>query len=133
MITVHRKIAWQLQIAYLEIIRRLIWLLRKANFFGYCSSHNYFPNAHFPIICLLHIEQFFHHFKSSTYLFTAHTEILCQLQIAYLETFQRFIWLLRKAQFFCFSASIILLLRISQLFIYCKTNNYFNTENRLDN
>jgi len=49
-----------------------------------------------------------------------------------LEIFQSFIWLLRKAQFFGFCASIILLLRITQLFIYCKSTNYFTTGNRLN-
>ena len=62
-----------------------------------------------------------------------HRKILWQLQIAYFEIFRRFIWLLRKAQFFGYCASIILQLRISQLFIYCKSTNYFTTGNRINN
>jgi len=58
-------------------------------------------------------------------------KILWQLQIAYFETYQRLIWLIRKAELFDYCASIILLLRISLLFIYCKPTNYFTTGNRL--
>ena len=115
-ITLHRKIVWQLQIAYLEIFRRFTWLLRKAQFFGYCASYNYFPTAHLPIIYLLQIDQLFHHFKSSKYLITVHTKIEWQLQIAYLEKLRQFIRLLRKAQYFGYSAPYnFLLLRIINL------------------
>ena len=124
LITLHRKIEWQLQIAYLELIQRCIWLLRKAQFFGYCASYNYFPTAHLPIICLPQIYQLFHHRKSSKYLLTVHRKIVWQLQIAYLEIFRRYIWLLRNAQFFGYCAScnyfptahlpIICLLQIDQ-------------------
>ena len=117
LITPHWKIVWQLHIAYLETFRRIIWLRRKAQFFGYCASYNYFPTAYLPIICLLQIDQLFHHRKSSKYLVNLHRKIVWQLQIVYLKTFQRFVWLLRKAQFFGNCASTILLLRISQLFI----------------
>ena len=100
--------------------------------FGYGASYNYFASAHLPIICLLQIDQLFHHWKSYKCLVTEHRKIVWQLQIAYLKTFQGFIWLLRKAQFFRYCASIILLLRISQLFIKCKSTNYFTTGNRLN-
>jgi len=57
LITVHRKIVWQFQIAYSEIFLRFIWLLRKAQFFGYCAS----------IILLLRISQIFVYCKSTNY------------------------------------------------------------------
>ena len=132
MITVQRKLAWQLQIAYLEIFRRFIWLLRKAQFFGSCAWYNYFATAHLPIICLLQINQLLHKLKSSKYFVSMHWKIVWQFQITYLDTFRLFIWLLRKALFLGYCASIILLLRISQLFIYSKSTNYFTTRNRLN-
>ena len=113
MITLHRKIVWQLLIAYLEIFQRFILLLRKAQFFGYCASYNHFVTAYLSNICLLQIDKLFQHWKSSTYLVTVRRKIVGQLLIAYLETFRRFIWLLRKAQFLGYSACFILLLRIS--------------------
>ena len=79
---------------------------------------------------LLQIDQIFHHWKSSKYLITLNWKIL-KLRIAFLHIFRRFIWLLDKAQFFGYCASIILQLRIPQLFIYCKSTNYFTTGNRL--
>ena len=100
--------------------------------FGYCATYNYFPNAILPIICLLHIDKLFHHSKSSIYFITAHRKNVWKLQIAYLEIFRRFIRRLHKAQFLGYRASIILLLRISQLFTYCKWTNYFTTGNRLN-
>jgi len=57
----------------------------------------YLPTTNIPIIYLLQIEQLFHNWKSSEYLLTVHWKIVWQHQIAYLETFQLFIWLLRKA------------------------------------
>ena len=121
LITVHREMAWQLLIAYFEIFRRFIRLLCKAKFFGYCASYYYFASAHLPIICLLQIDQYFHHWKSSKYLVTLHRNIVWQLQMAYLETFQRFIWLLRKPNFLpTMHHTIIFLLRISKLYVYCK-------------
>ena len=89
--------------------------------------------AHLPIICLLQIDKLFHHRKSCKYLVTLHRKIVWQLQIAYLETFHWCIRLLRKAKFLGYCASIILLLCISQLFMYCKSTNYFTTVNRLHN
>ena len=62
---------------------------------------------------------------------TVHRKILWQLQIAYFEIFRWFILLLGKEQFFGYCAYIILILRISQLFMYCKSTNYFTTGNRL--
>ena len=175
----HRKLLWQLQIAYLETFPTFIRLLRKAKFFGYCASYNYFPTAHLRIICLLQIdkicqqwksfnicllcieklyknikspiwkhidvsyrycakpnflatahllfsycecpyylsaaiEQLFQHCKSSKHMITVYRKSLWQLQIAYFEIFGRFIWLLHKAQFFC----------------YCASPNYLCTANR---
>jgi len=120
LITVHRKIVCKLQIAYLEIFRRLIWLLPKVQFFGYCASYNYFAAAHLPIICPLQIDQLFQHLKSSKHLFTVHTNIIWQLQIAYLETFQRFVYCAKKN--FWASAQLS--------FCYCASPNYLSTANR---
>ena len=90
----------------------------------------HFATAHLPVIYLVKIDQLFHHCKSSKYLITVHRKILWQFQIAYLEIFLRFIWLLRKAQFLATAHhTIILLLRISQIFVYCKSTIYFNTGN----
>ena len=92
----------------------------------------HFATAHLPIIYLVQIDQLFHYCKSSKYLITVHRKILWQFQIAYLEIFLRFIWLLRKAQFLAIAHhTIILLLRITQIFVYCKSTNYFNTGNLL--
>ena len=93
----------------------------------------YFPTANIPIISLQQIEQLFQHCKSSKYLITVNRNILWQLQIAYFEIFRRFKWQLRKAKFCGHYTSIILLLRISQFFMYCKSTNYFTTGNRLHN
>ena len=93
----------------------------------------HFPTANIAIISLLQIEQLIQHCKSSKYLFTVHWKILWQLQIAYFQIFRRFIWQLRKAQFCGHCASIIFLLHISQLYMYCKSTNYFTTGNRLHN
>ena len=76
LITVHRKIVCQFQIAYLEIFLRFIWLLRKTQFFGYCASYNHFATSHLPNICLLQIDQLFHHRKSSKYLVNLHRKIV---------------------------------------------------------
>ena len=107
-------ILWQFQIACLEIFRRFIWLVRKVVFCGYYASYNYFSTSHLPIICLLQNDKLFHHWKSSKSLVTVNRKIELQLQIAYLKTFQRFIWLQRKAQF----------LR------YCASPNYLSSANR---
>jgi hypothetical protein len=93
----------------------------------------YFANAHLPIIYLLQIGKLFHHWKSSKYLITLHWKVVWQLHIAYFDTFRRFIWLLRKAHFLGYCATLILLLRISKLFMNCKSTNYFTTGNRLHN
>jgi hypothetical protein len=101
----------------------IFWLL--------CIYH--FATAHLPIIYLLQIDQLFHHWKLSKYLITLHWKIVWQLHIAYLETFRRCIWLLCKAQFLGYWASVILLLRISQLFMNRKSTKHFTTGNRLHN
>ena len=99
LITVHRKILWKFQIAYLKIFLRFISLLRKAQYFSYCASYNHFPTSHLPNICLLQIDKLFQHWKSSTYLVTVSRKIVWQLQIAYFETYPQFIRLLRKSNF----------------------------------
>ena len=93
----------------------------------------YFASANLPIIYLVQIDQLFHHWDSSKHFITVHRKIVWQLLIAYLEIFQGFILLLRKAQIFRYCASIILLLRISKLFMKWKSTNYFTTANRLHN
>ena len=133
LITVQKQIQWQLQIAYFEKLRQFIWLLRKAQFFGYSVLYNYFATAHLPIICLLKIDQLFHHWKSSNYLVTLHRKIVSQIQIDYLEKFRRFIWLLRKAEGMTTAHyTIIFLVRILQFSVYCKSANYFTTGNCLN-
>ena len=128
MVTVHRKIVWQLQIACLDIFWIFIWLMREAQSFGYCASYNYFASAHLPIICLLQIDTFFHHWKLSKYLITVHRKIVWQIQVAYLDIFRRFIWLLRKP--------IFRLLRIYHFatahlsFCCCASPNFLSTANR---
>ena len=87
-------------------------LLRISQTFVSCKSTNYFNTGNRLLIWLLCVEK---------------------LSIAYLETFRRFTWLLRKAQFLFYCASIILLLRISKLFMYCISTNYFTTGNLLHN
>jgi hypothetical protein len=57
--------------------------------------------------------------------------MLCQVQTAYLEIFHRFMRVMCKDQFLGYCAPIILLLRISQLLIYCKSTNYFTAGNSL--
>ena len=101
----------------------IFWLLRIYHL----------ATAHHPNTYLLQIDQFFYHWKSSKYLITVHRKIVWQPQITYLETFRPFIWLLLKAQFLGYCASIILLVHISQLFMYCKSTIYFTTGNRLHN
>jgi len=76
LIIAHRKIVWQLQIAYLEIFRRFICLLRKDQFFGYCASYNYFATAQLPIVCLPQIDKLLQHWKSPKYFVTVHIKIL---------------------------------------------------------
>ena len=108
----------------------IFWLLRIYHF----------ATAHLPIIYLLQIDQFFHHWKSSKHLITLHWKIVWLLYIAYLETFRWFIWLLRKTQFFGYSASynyfptshllIICLLKIEQLFHHWKSSKYLVTPHR---
>jgi len=66
----------------------------------------YIATAQSSTAVLLQIDQIFHHWKSSKYLNTLHWKIL-KLHIASSEIFRRFIWLLRKAQFFGYCASII--------------------------
>jgi hypothetical protein len=120
-ITVHRKMALQLQIVYFEIFRRFIRLLCKAKFFWSCAPYYYFSSPHLSIICLPQIDQLFHHSKSSKYLVTVHWKVVWPLQIANLEIFRRFICLLLKTNF----------LASAQLsFCYCASQCYLSTANR---
>ena len=91
--------------------------------FCYCASPNFLCTA---------IDQLFHHCKSSKYSITVHRKNVWQHQIAYLEIFRRFLWLLFKYLFLGYCVCIILLLRISHLFMYCKSANYFTPGNHLN-
>jgi hypothetical protein len=83
LMTVHRKILWQLQIAYYKIFRRFIWLLRKAQVFGYCAS----------IILLLRISQLFNYCKSTNYFTTGNRLNIWLLRIEKLyDNFKSPIW-----------------------------------------
>ena len=100
----------------------------------------YFATAHSLIIYLLQIDQLFQQCKSSKYFITVHRKIVSQLQIAYLEIIQRFISLLRTAQFFGYCPSynyipntqlpIICLMQIDQLFQHWKSPKYLVTVHR---
>ena len=116
--TVHRKVIWQLQIAYLETfqwfmstaLRKIFWLLRNYHF----------ATAHLPLICLLQIDQLFHQWKSSKYLLTVHRKIVWHFQIAYSKIFRRFNYYCATPNFLSTAHhTIIFLLRISQLSVYC--------------
>ena len=104
----------------------------QCTIFGLLRITQSFCYSHLPNICLLQIDKLFQHWKPSTYSVTVRRKFVWQLQIAYLEIFRRFIWLLRKAQFLGYCASITFLLQIYQLFIYCKSSNYFKTGNHLN-
>ena len=124
LITVQRKIIWQLQFAYLEIFRRFMWLLRTAQFFVYCASFNYFLTAHLTINSLLQIDQLFHHWKSSNYLLTLRRNIVWHFQIAYLKHFDDLYDYCAKPNFLATAHhTIIFLICISKLFVYCKSTN----------
>jgi len=84
MITLHRNIVWLLQIAYLKIFPRFIWLLRKAQFLA---------TAHHTIIFLLRISQLFVYCKSTNYLTTVirlNIWLLCTEKLY--ENFKSPIW-----------------------------------------
>ena len=101
----------------------IFWLLRIYHFL----------TAHLPIIYLLQIDQLFHHWKSSKYLITLFWKLVLQIQITYMETFRRFIWLQRKAQFFgCCASYNYFPIAYLPIIFYCKSTNYFTTRNRLN-
>ena len=128
----HRKLLWQIQIAYLETFRRFISHLRKAQFLGFCSS----------MILLLRISQLFMNCKLTNYFRTGnrlHHWLLC-IENSY-DKFKSPIWKhFQHLYGYCakpnFSATahhkIIFLLHISQLFVYCKSTKYFTNGNHLN-
>ena len=121
MITLHRKILCQLHIAYFELFRRFISLLRKAQFLGYYAS----------MILLLRI---------SNYLWTANWLILSRLEIVYIidhcaqktlmTTSNRLFGNISNIYKATAQSTIFWLLRIIQLFSYCTSPNYLSTANR---
>ena len=133
MVTVNRKIVLQLQIAYLKTFQWFIWLLRKAQCFGYCTPYNYFSTAYFPIICLLQIAKLFQHWKSPKYLVTVYRKIVWPFKSPIWKPFDDLYGYGSKPNFLATAHhTIIFLLQISQLFVYWKSTNYFTTENRLN-
>ena len=121
LIALHRKIVWQLLIAYLEIFQRFILLLRKAQFFGYCASYKQFVTAHLSNICLLQIDKLFQHWKSSTYLVTVRRIIVyClfgNISTIYMAPAQGSIFrLLRVYRFATAHLPFIYVLQIDKLF-----------------
>ena len=185
----HRKIVCQLQIPYLETYQRLIWLLGKAQFlatahlsFRYSASPNYLSTANLPIISPLeivylfgysalkiiwqtshslfanistiyigtvhhtinfplHNSQLFVYCKSTNYFTTRYSLNLWLLCVEKLyENFKSHIWKYIKDLYgYCAKPIFrvlriyLLLLPISQLFMYCISTNYFTTGNRLHN
>ena len=102
---------------------KIFWLLRIYHF----------ATAHHPIIYLLQIDQLFHHWKLSQYFITLRWKVVWQLHIANFDTFRRFIWLLRKAQFLGYCALYNYIpMHISQLYVYCKSRKHFTNWNRLN-
>ena len=97
-----------------------ILLLRISQLFVYCKSTKFFTNGNCLNICLLCIEKLYVKFKSPIWIHFVDLYGFCANQ-----------FLATAHLSFCFCASIILLQRISQFFIYCKSTNYFPSENRL--
>ena len=116
----------------METFRRLIGLLRKAQFLGYCASIN----------LLLRIEQLFMNCKPTNYFTTGirlHNWFLWIEKLN--DNFKSLIWkhfeLLYAycaRPYFLATAhhTIIFLLRNSQLFVYSKSTKYFTKGNRLN-
>jgi len=106
--------------------------------------------AHSPIFCLLRIIQLFSHCaspnyvycKSTNYFTTGNRQNICLLcvQILYdtftspiLKHFNDLYDYCAKHNFLAIAHhTIIFLLRISQLFVYCKSTNYFTTGNSIN-
>ena len=109
----------------------------------------YMATAQSTIFYLLRIIQSFCYFASPKYLSTANRQIISTLEIFYVFGYcaqkncinsNRHFWkhindymATAQSQFLGYCTSIILLLRISQLFKYCISTNYLTTGNRLHN
>ena len=101
----------------------IFWLLRIY----------YFHTANIPIIYLLQNEQLFQQWKSSKYLITVHIKIVyVNFKLPIWKYFDDIYGYCAKPNFLAtvYHTSIFLL-RISQLFVYCKSTNNFSTGNRL--
>ena len=109
--------------------------------YDYCAKPNFLATAHRTIIFLLPISQMFDHCKPTNY-FTIGNRLniwlLC-IEILYynfkspiLKQFNDSYGYLAKPNFLATTHhTIIFLLCISQLFVYCKPTYYFITGNRL--
>ena len=101
-------------------------LLRITQLLMYCKSTIYFTTGNRFHNCLLCIEKLYDKFKSRTciekFMWTSNRLFgnISMIQMASAQS-----------PILGYCASIIFLLRISLLFLYCKSSNYFNTANRL--
>ena len=132
LITVQRKILWQLQIAYLEIFRRFMCLLRKSPIFlllriiqtfCYCASPKYLLMQIEKIISTQEILCIFGYCEYKNFMTTSN-RLFGNISTIYMVFAQSPIFRLLLFYFF--------LLRTYQLFIYRKSSNYFNTAKRLN-
>ena len=114
LITVHRKILTASN-PYLEIIRRFIWLLRKAKFLA---------TAHHTIIFQLIISQLYVYCKSTNYLTTGNRLIIWLLCIEKLNDVKSPIWNHFDDLYDYWAKPIFRILRIIKLFCYCATTIY---------
>jgi hypothetical protein len=93
----------------------ITFLLRISQLFVYCKSTNYFTSGNRVNVWLFCIEKLYHNFKSPIW-----------------KRFEGLYGFCSKPFLFGYCASTILLLRISQLFINCKSTHYITNGNRLN-
>jgi len=108
--------------------------------YGYCRKPNFLDTVHHTTIFHLRISQIFVYYKSTNYFNVGnhlHNCLLCveKLHDNYkLPLYKHFdvsyCYCAKPVLDYC--ASIIFLLRISQLIVYCKSTNYFTKGNRLN-
>ena len=122
LITLHWKFL-KLYIASLEIFRRYIWLLRKAQFlatahlsFSCCESPNYLSTANRPTISPLEIVKLFHYSALKNFMTTSHC-LFGNISKIYMASAQSQIFrLLRIYDFATAHLPIIYELQIDKLF-----------------
>ena len=94
----------------------IFWLMRISQLFIYCKSTNYFTTGNRLNISLLCTEKFYD-----------------KLQLPIYKHFDDLYGFCAKPNFLdAAHHTIIFPLHISQLFVYCKSTNYFTTGNRLN-